>query len=34
LSIAWLPVGTKFRITEYDGSEGLEYEEEQEWMVA
>ena len=34
LVIAWLPVGTRFWITEYDGSENLVLESEHEWQVA
>ena len=34
LAVAWLPVGTEFRIHEYDGSESIEIKEELAWMVA
>ena len=34
LEIVWLPVGTEFRIGEYDGSESLELKEEIDWQVA
>ena len=34
LEIAWLPVGTMFRIHEYDGSESIEVKEEMDWIVA
>ena len=34
LCFAWLPVGTKFRITEYDGSESIETEKSIPWMIA
>jgi len=34
LQIMWLPVGTRFRITEYDGYEDVEIPEEVNWMVA
>lgn len=34
LVIAWLPEGTKFRIDEYDGSEILVTEDDQEWITA
>jgi hypothetical protein len=30
----WLPIGTRFRITEYDGYEDVEIPEEVNWMVA
>lgn len=34
LIVEWVPMGTKFRINEYDGSESLVLESEEEWMVA
>jgi hypothetical protein len=34
LQIVWLPVGTHFRIQEYDGSESLEIREYMHWQVA
>jgi hypothetical protein len=34
LQIMWLPVGTRFRITEYDGYEDVEVPEEVNWMIA
>lgn len=34
LAIQWLPVGTRFVINEYDGSEGILTEEEMDWGVA
>lgn len=34
LQVFWLPVGTLFRIDEYDGSESLHVKEEMYWMVA
>ena len=34
LTVRWLPVGTLFRIHEYDGSESLEIKEDMDWMVA
>ena len=34
LSVQWLPVGTKFRIHEYDGSESIEIKERIEWITA
>ena len=34
LRIAWLPIGTQFRITEYDGSEGIEVQKDVSWQVA
>jgi hypothetical protein len=34
LEIAWLDVGSQFRIHEYDGSESIEVKEELAWLVA
>ena len=34
LVVEWVPVGAKFRIDEYDGSESLKLESEQRWMTA
>jgi hypothetical protein len=34
LAVEWVPVGTAFRIHEYDGSESIEVKEEMNWMVA
>jgi len=34
LTVHWLPVGTLFRIHEYDGSESLEVKEDMDWLVA
>jgi len=34
LAVAWLPVGTEFRISEYDGAENIEIKEETDWMTA
>jgi len=34
LIVEWVPVGAKFRIHEYDGSESLVLESEEEWFVA
>jgi hypothetical protein len=34
LVVAWVPVGARFRIDEYDGSESLKLESEQRWMTA
>jgi hypothetical protein len=34
LAIEWIPVGTGFRITEYDGSEQLETVESVDWSIA
>jgi hypothetical protein len=34
LRIRWLPEGTQFQVTEYDGSEGLKIADEQKWITA
>ena len=34
LVVQWVPVGARFRIHEYDGSESLVYESEERWFVA
>jgi endo-1,4-beta-mannosidase len=34
VEIIWVPVGTEFRITEYDGSESIEYKDDIAWRKA
>jgi hypothetical protein len=34
LRIEWIPVGTEFKINEYDGSESIEYKENDYWVTA
>lgn len=34
LKVEWLKEGTEFKITEYDGAEGIEYKEDNYWKVA
>ena len=34
LAVHWIPVGTLFRITEYDGNESIETQENVDWMIA
>lgn len=34
LQVQWLPLGTHFRITEYDGYESIETRDDIEWTVA
>lgn len=34
LKIRWVPIGTKFRIHEYDGSESVILENEENWIMA
>jgi len=34
LIVAWIPVGVKFRVHEYDGAESLVLESQESWIVA
>jgi hypothetical protein len=34
LTVEWIPQGTLFRVTEYDGSETIELKEADDWIVA
>lgn len=34
LVVTWIPEGTLFKINEYDGSESIEYKENDYWIVA
>lgn len=34
LEVRWLPIGARFRINEYDGSEHIVTDEEEEWHTA
>lgn len=34
LEVEWVPVGTRYRITEYDGAESLEYDTDLKWDIA
>lgn len=34
LEVVWVPQGKKFRITEYDGSESIQFEEDIVWTTA
>ena len=34
LIVEWVPVGARFRVHEYDGSESLVFESEERWVVA
>jgi hypothetical protein len=34
LEIQWIPVGTEFRINEYDGAESVELKDEVGWFTA
>ena len=34
LKVAWIPEGTLFRVDDYDGSESIEFKENDNWLVA
>jgi hypothetical protein len=34
LDIEWIPIGTEFRIHEYDGYESIDYKEKIDWIKA
>jgi hypothetical protein len=34
LKVEWIPEGTLFKVNEYDGSESIEYKEDDHWLVA
>jgi hypothetical protein len=34
LEIKWIPEGTRFYISEYDGSEHVEYSDSKDWSIA
>lgn len=34
LTIAWLPVGTSYRIDEYDGAESIHVQSDSDWIIA
>ena len=34
LTVEWIPVGTQFKIKEYDGSESIEYRNGDDWLTA
>ena len=34
LQVEWIPEGVLFRVNEYDGSESIEYKEDDHWMIA
>jgi hypothetical protein len=33
LQVRWLPVGTQFRVNEYDGNEELDIKEQMDWIT-
>jgi hypothetical protein len=34
LEVVWIPIGTYFKVNEYDGSESLELKENDGWLIA
>jgi hypothetical protein len=34
LEVQWVREGKQFRVVEYDGNEGIEYNEEVDWIIA
>ena len=34
LAVQWVPVGTIFRVHEYDGNESIEVQDKMDWLVA
>ena len=34
LRIQWMPEGTEFRISEYDGAESIKYKNKEHWITA
>ena len=34
LEVAWVPIGTEFKINEYDGAESVELKDEIGWLTA
>lgn len=34
LDVKWIPQGSRFKITEYDGSESIEILNEKKWLIA
>jgi len=34
LSIEWVPVGTAFKVNDYDGNESIEYRDMTDWIIA
>jgi hypothetical protein len=34
LVVHWIPVGTQFKINEYDGAESLQFKESESWITA
>lgn len=34
LTVRWIPQGAQFRVTEYDGNEGIELKTDTDWIIA
>ena len=34
LAVEWVPVGTAFKIDDYDGNESIEYRDMTDWVIA
>lgn len=34
LTVMWIPEGTMFKVNEYDGSESIEFKENENWLIA
>ena len=34
LTVEWIPIGSQFKVTEYDGSESIEYRDSENWLIA
>jgi len=34
LTVEWIPIGSQFKVTEYDGSESIEYRDSNNWLTA
>ena len=34
LAVVWIPIGAKFRISEYDGKESIILQSQEEWLTA
>lgn len=34
LQVEWIPVGTAFRVNDYDGNESIEYRDMTDWTIA
>jgi hypothetical protein len=34
LKVVWVPQGSQFQVTEYDGSESLRLKDDEDWITA